>query len=859
MSNTPMMKQYAAIKANNKGAVLFFRMGDFFEMFYEDAKTANRVLGLTLTSRNHGAKDKVPLAGFPHHQLESYVSRMVKAGHKVAICEQVEDPKLAKGIVKREVIEVVTAGSSLSENVLQADQNNYLASAVIDKDIMGVAYTDISTGEFFAGEGAIDEMREELRILAPAEIILPLNEVEDSKTIIGNGSQAAESQIDDWYFSGAYTEETLKNHFGVISLRGIGFDQRPAAARAAGAILAYLKEELKRDCSQIRRLRLISQRKGMNLDPATVRNLELFNSFSGRKDATLIHVIDRTSTAMGARMLRRWLSRPLVEAEDIKKRLNAVKTGVDHREFRKHARNKLRQLCDIERTLARLTGGRGNPRDAGGLKQSLEEIPGIKEILLEVEDGPIFEIGGSLNPASELLERLQKALVDDPPLTVTEGGIFRQGYNERIDFLREISGSGKQWIINRQEEERERTGITTLKIGYNKVFGYYIEVTKANVDKVPEEYIRKQTLVNAERYITPELKEYEEQVLKADDEIKEIEYELFNELRYTIAGFAEILQTNAWLIAQLDVYLGFAEAAVEYGYCMPEVDDDDLIELTDSRHPVVERLLPVGDSFVANDLKIGDELRLMIITGPNMAGKSTYLRQAALITLMAQCGSFVPAKKARIGVVDRIFTRVGAQDNLVEGESTFLLEMNEAANILNHATPKSLIVLDEIGRGTSTYDGLSIAWAITEYLHDTPELRSKTLFATHYHELTELEKRLPGVKNFNILVREHKKKIVFLRKIIPGGCDRSYGIQVARMAGLPESLIDRALEVLGSLEGAGLNRHARRIIPERDQLSLFETPKTDRLREKLKDIEPDNLSPRQALEVLYVLKKLDDR
>ena len=858
MSNTPMMKQYAAIKASHKGAVLFFRMGDFFEMFFEDAKTANRVLGLTLTARNHGARDKVPLAGFPHHQLESYVSRMVKAGHKVAICEQVEDPKLAQGIVKREVIEVVTAGSSLSEKVLAADQNNYLASAVIDKDIMGVAYTDISTGEFFAGEGAVEEMREELRILAPAEVLLPLSEGEDSRMIIGNGSQAAESKIDDWYFSGAYTEEILRNHFGVISLRGIGFDQRPAAARAAGAILAYLKEELKRDCSQIRRLRLIAHRKGMNLDPATVRNLELFNSFSGRKDAALFHVIDRTSTAMGARMLRRWLSRPSVEAEEINKRLNAVKTGVDNREFRKSARQKLRQLCDIERTLARLTGGRGNPRDAAGLRQSLEEIPGIKEILLEVEEGPLSEIGGSLDLVPELTERLQKALVDDPPLTVTEGGIFRQGYNERIDYLREISGSGKQWIINRQEEERERTGISTLKIGYNKVFGYYIEVTKPNADKVPAEYIRKQTLVNAERYITPELKEYEEQVVKADDEIKEIEYELFNELRYTIAGFAEILQKNARLIAQLDVYLGFAEAAEEYGYCRPEIDEDDVIELTDSRHPVVERLLPAGESFVANDLKIGDELRLMIITGPNMAGKSTYLRQAALITLMAQTGSFVPAKKARIGVVDRIFTRVGAQDNLVEGESTFLLEMNEAANILNHATPKSLIVLDEIGRGTSTYDGLSIAWAITEYLHDNPDLRSKTLFATHYHELTELEKRLPGVKNFNILVREHKKKIVFLRKIIPGGCDRSYGIQVARMAGLPESLIERALEVLSSLEGAGLNRNTRRIIPERDQLSLFETPKTDRLREKLKDIEPDNLSPRQALEILYVLKKLEE-
>ena len=858
MSVTPMMKQYAAIKARNKGAILFFRMGDFFEMFYEDAKTANRVLGLTLTARNHGAKDKVPLAGFPHHQLEPYVSRMVRAGHKVALCEQVEDPKLAKGLVKREVIEVVTAGSSLSDKVLESDQNNYLAAAVIDREVMGLAYTDISTGEFFAGEGPVEEMREELRILSPAEIILPAETGKDTLSIIGNGSQASESQIDDWYFSDAYTEEALKTHFGVLSLRGIGFDNKPAASRAAGAIIAYLKEELKRDCTQIRRLRLISQRQGMNLDPATVRNLELFNSFSGRKDATLFHVIDRTNTAMGARMLRRWLSRPLIDAEDINRRLEAVSAGFENREFRKRLRDKLRPLCDIERTLARLTGGRGNPRDAAGLKQSLQEIPGIKEVLAEADEGPLKEIGVNLDPVTELAARLESALKDDPPFTVTEGGIFREGYNERIDHLRKISGSGKQWIINRQEEERERTGITTLKIGYNKVFGYYIEVTKPNVDKVPEEYIRKQTLVNAERYITPELKEYEDQVLRADDEIKEIEYELFNELRYTIAGFAETLQNNAALIAQLDVFMGFADAAEEYGYCRPEVDEGDLINLVDSRHPVVERLLPAGENFVANDLKIGEELRLMIITGPNMAGKSTYLRQAALITLMAQIGCYVPAKKAAIGLVDRIFTRVGAQDNLVEGESTFLLEMNEAANILNHATPKSLIVLDEIGRGTSTYDGLSIAWAITEYLHDTPELRSKTLFATHYHELTELEKRLPGVKNFNILVREHKKKIVFLRKIIPGGCDRSYGIQVARMAGLPESLIDRALEVLGSLEGTNLNRHTKRVIPERDQLSLFEAPKTDKLREKMRDLDPDNLTPRQALEVLYLLKKLED-
>jgi DNA mismatch repair protein MutS len=856
MSQTPLMKQYSAIKAQYGDAILFFRMGDFFEMFYEDAKVASRVLGLVLTSRSQGERERIPLAGFPHHQLEGYLAKMVKSGFRVAICEQVEDPKKAKGLVKREVIEVVTAGSSLSDRVLEDKSNNYLASALVEEDIMGIACADVSTGEFFTAEGMIPAMKEEILHLSPTEIIYPQTHAKMLSQILELDSGVAVSELDDWYFSTHYCEENLKNHFGIISLRGLGLDHTPVAVRAAGAILAYLKEELKRDCSQLRRIALIPLKSEMLLDPATIRNLELFNAFSGRKDATLFSILDRTSTAMGGRLMRKWLGKPLVNTENIARRMDAVEALVKERTLRADLKPRLKSLCDIERTLSRLTGGRGNPRDALSLLRTLQNLPQIKELLQSSEYPRIRQLAENIDLASELTQRLSKALVEDPPFAITEGGIFREGYNERLDHLRKISGSGKEWIINRQEEERVRTGITNLKINYNKVFGYYIEITKAHLGKVPADYIRKQTLVNAERYITPELKEYEEQVLRAEEEIKELEYELFNELRYTIAGYALQLQSDAAILAELDVYLSFAETAEEYGYCRPLVTEEDLIELKDSRHPVVERLLPPGEKFIPNDLSIGGDLRIMIVTGPNMAGKSTYLRQVALTVLMAQVGSFVPAKEAKIGIVDRIFTRVGAQDNLVEGESTFLLEMNEASNILNHATPKSLIVLDEIGRGTSTFDGLSIAWSLTEYLHNEPRLRAKTLFATHYHELTELEKKLPGVKNFNILVKEWKNRIIFLRKIAPGGCDRSYGIQVARMAGLPDKLIERALEVLGTLEGTGLNHSDRVLAPPTDQLNLFSKVR-DKLKERLKEIEPDSLTPIQALEILYELKKIE--
>lgn len=855
MTATPMMKQYSSIKAKYKGAVLFFRMGDFFEMFYEDAKIANKVLGLTLTSRNHGAPENVPLAGFPHHQLEVYLSRMVKAGYKVAVCEQVEDPKLAQGVVKREVIEVVTAGSSLSDKVLEQDKNNYLAALCVEKDIFGLAYIDISTGEFAAGEGSLDSISQEIKYLNPSEILYPQSRENDIPPVLKGGGDPAKTVVDDFYFSSAYAEDTLKTHFNVISLRGLGFDNSPLAVKSAGAILVYLKEDLKRGCSQIRRLSMLAQREGMLLDPATIRNLEIFTSFSGRKEAALFHILDRASTAMGGRKMRRWLGRPLLKAEQISRRHDFVEYAVYDRDFRRNLRERLKNLCDIERTLSRLTGGRGNPRDALALRKSLEELPSIIELTGKT-DSVWKNLGAQIDPAVDLTIRLQNALLDDVPFNVSEGGIFRPGYNSRLDQLRNVAGSGKEWIISKQEDERVRTGIPSLKISYNKVFGYYIEITKAHAQKVPPDYIRKQTLVNAERYITPELKEYEDQVLNAEDQIKDIEFELFNELKYTIAGFAETLQKDAEILAEADVYAAFAESAEEYGYIRPEIVDGDIIDLKDCRHPVIERLLPAGENFVPNDLKIGGDLRLMIITGPNMAGKSTYLRQVALNVLMAQSGSFIPAKSARIGTVDRIFTRVGAQDNLAEGESTFLLEMNEAANILNHATNKSLIVLDEIGRGTSTYDGLSIAWALTEYLHNTPRLRSKTLFATHYHELTELEKRLPGVRNFNILVQEHQNRVIFLRKIAPGGCDRSYGIQVARMAGLPESLIDRALEVLATLETLTNGRIFRKTPPPDHQINLFKAPAKDDLRERLASVNPDELSPKQALEILYELKKM---
>ena len=855
VNQSPMMKQYMAIKSRHKGAILFFRMGDFYEMFFEDAKTASKVLGLTLTSRSQNERERIPLAGFPHHQLETYLAKMLRAGYNVSICEQVEDPKKAKGLVKREVTEVVTPGSALSDAVLEKGVNNYLAALYWDKDIVGMAWADISTGEFFVTEGAIAEIKLELENLSPAEIIIPEDCGETARKLIEVCEKASVSPVDGWYFALECSEDTVKKHFGIASLRSLGLENTPSAVRAAGAILAYLKEELKRDCSQLRKLSLAGKRGVMILDSATMRNLELFESFSGRKEATLLYHLDKTATSMGARLLRKRLGKPLVEAEAINKRLDLVEELFSAKPLRGDLQRLLSDLCDIERTLARLTGGRGNPRDAYGLYQSLKIIPRIADLLKGAEAGNLALLGEKLQPVDELADYLEGALSDKPPLSVNEGGIFREGFNAKLDELRGISGSGKDWILNRQAEERARTGISSLKIGYNKVFGYYIEITKAHAEKAPAEYIRKQTLVNAERYITPELKEYEDKVLRAEEEIKELEYELFQELRRTISKYAEILQGNAGVLAELDVYLSFAEAALVNDYRRPEVVEEDVIELKECRHPVLERLMPPGKDFVPNDLEIGGDLRIMIITGPNMAGKSTYLRQVALTVLMAQAGSFVPAKRAKIGVVDRVFTRVGAQDNLAEGESTFLLEMNEAANILNHATNKSLLILDEIGRGTSTYDGLSIAWAMTEHLHNDERLRSKTLFATHYHELTELEKKLSGVKNFNILVREHGKRIIFLRKIAPGGCDRSYGIQVARMAGLPEGLIERALEVLSDLEGDTLNSADKGHLHSSMQLNLFSSMR-DLLREKLGGINPDDLSAKEALDLLYELKKL---
>ena len=850
-----MMEQYSAIKAQNEGAILFFRMGDFFEMFFEDAKTASEVLGITLTSRNHSDENKIPLAGFPHHQLENYLAKMIRAGFRVAVCEQVEDPKKATGLVKREVVEVVTAGSSMSDNVLEDSRNNYLASVVSDKNILGIAVTDISTGEFFTSEGETADIKQELIRLNPSEIILPEASAELLMSILKMNSRIAITPVDDFYFSSSYAEDTLKSQFKVISLRGMGLDNSPSAVRAAGAILNYLKKDLKRDCSQFTRLSLMGRQNVMSLDQATVRNLELFDSFSGRQDATLFHTLNRTSTAMGGRLLRKHLGSPLTETKAIEKRLNYVESLFNARQIRKSIKTCLKALCDIERVLARLTTGRGNGRDALALQRSLEQIPRVKSETANSGNTILSEFGQNLNPVEELVDRLKRAIVDEPPFSLNEGGIFREGYNDRLDELRKISFSGKDWIISRQEEEREKTGIPNLKISYNKVFGYYIEVSKSHIGKVPEYYIRKQTLVNAERYITPDLKEHEELVLRAEDEMHDLELELFSELRYTISGFAEIIQTDAIMLAELDVYISQADVAEENGYVKPNVSDSDILRLTDSRHPVVEKLLPPGEKFVSNDLNIGDDLRIMLITGPNMAGKSTYLRQVALTVLMAQVGCYVPAKSADIGVVDRIFTRVGAQDNLVEGESTFLLEMNEASNILNHATNKSLIVLDEIGRGTSTFDGLSIAWALTEYIHDNPRLRSKTLFATHYHELTELEKKLPGVKNFNVLVKEYEHRIVFIRKIAEGACSRSYGIQVARMAGLPAEMIDRALEVLAALEGTDLKSPGRTLIQQTDQLSLF-TDRKDELREAFEKIKPDELTPKTALDLLYELKKL---
>lgn len=806
-ATTPLMRQYFDIKEKHTGTILLFRVGDFYETFADDALLVSRELGITLTKRNNGG-DMTPLAGFPYHALDTYMPKLIKRGHRVAVCEQTEDPATAKAqkrkIVEREVTEIMTPGVTLSDKLLDHKRNNFLAAVHLEGALAGVAFTDVSTGEL-----ALTQMRREalpsfLNSILPSELLLSKKlKSQSTSTFAGY----IITYLDDWILEGDYGYGLLTDHFKTHSLKGFGVEELTVARVAAGAVLHYVRENQKAAMAQIRRIYAFENTDFMMLDASTKRNLELTASLQeGGTEGTLISILDETQTPMGGRLLRRWMMRPLKRLEEIQQRLNAVEALHADHELRNNLRVLLKQVGDLERLMSKVMVGRANGRDLVQLRRSLEQIPALKTALDDQEDHFLHIINARLEPIESLQADIARSLVDEPPASIRDGGIIRDGYSEELEELRDITRNGKEYIARIQKGLIEKTGINSLKLGYNKVFGYYIEVTNAHREKIPDYFIRKQTLVNAERYITPELKEIEEKILSAEERITVLEARLFEELCSRVATYADPVYDNAQAVAMLDVLQGLAEIAVRHGYCKPEVHEGSELRISAGRHPVVERFMPIGETFIPNDIYLDNATeQIMIITGPNMAGKSIILRQTGLIVLMAQIGSFVPATAARIGIVDKIFTRVGASDNLAAGESTFLVEMNEAANILNNATPDSLILLDEVGRGTSTFDGLSIAWSLAEYLHNQPDVAAKTLFATHYHELNELESLYERIVNFNVQVREHNGKVIFLRKLIRGGTDHSYGIQVASMAGLPDAVIRRAREILTNLEEHSLD------------------------------------------------------
>jgi DNA mismatch repair protein MutS len=900
---TPLMRQYNEIKTKHPGTILLFRVGDFYETFSDDAITVSRDLGITLTKRNNGG-DMTPLAGFPFHALDTYLPKLIRKGHRVAVCEQTEDPAEAKArkskIVDREVTEIMTPGVTLNDKLLEHKRNNFLVALHFVGDLVGVAFSDVSTGELAVTELTRQATSSFLASLSPSEIILTKKQKSSLPAYL---NEYVITYLDDWIFEGNYGYELLLDHFKTHSLKGFGVEDLSVARVSAGATLHYVRENQKASMAQIRRIYAFDNSDYMMLDASTKRNLELTSTLQeGGSEGTLINILDDTCTAMGARLLRRWMIRPLKQMDAVSKRLNAVDELYRNHTYRSQLRDDLKKVGDLERLISKIIIGRANPRDVEQLRRSLEQIPVIKESMQTLESKIAVSVREELNPLIELQELIHESLRDDPPATLRDGGIIRDGYSAELEELRDISKNGKQYIARIQKGLIQKTGINSLKLGYNKVFGYYIEVTNAHKERIPEYFIRKQTLVNAERYITPELKEIEEKILSAEERIVSLEQELFEQLRIRITEYADEVQQNAQAIALLDTIQSLAEVAVRNNYVKPEVNEEDDLDISGGRHPVVERLLPMGEPFIPNDIFLSNESdQIMIITGPNMAGKSIILRQTGLIVLLAQIGSFVPAKAAKIGLVDKIFTRVGASDNLAAGESTFLVEMNEAANILNNATPKSLILLDEVGRGTSTFDGLSIAWSLAEYLHNQPLVAAKTLFATHYHELNELESMYDRIVNFNVQVKEHNGKVIFLRKLVKGGADHSYGIQVASMAGLPDVVINRAKEILTNLErhslditnknGAGLHEGEETDIAETDtieikhesivhierskvaardalkkiekqesipQLSLFagmSDPRWDTIKNKLEGIDPNRLTPIEALLILTEMKR----
>jgi len=858
---TPLMKQYFNIKAKHPDAILLFRVGDFYETFGEDAIRASEILGITLTRRANGSASFVELAGFPYHALDTYLPRLVRAGQRVAICEQLEDPKLTKKIVKRGITELVTPGVSMNDNVLNHKENNFLAAVHIDKKIAGVAFLDISTGEFLVSEGSFEYVDQMLNNFQPKEVLF---EKRKGDLFTENfGTKFYTFRLDDWMFTGDAASDRLLKQFETSSLKGFGINSLDFGIIAAGAILYYLDITQHEQLGHIKNISRIEEDRYVWLDKFTIRNLELFRSpYEGAR--TLIDVVDKTVSPMGGRLLKRWISQPLKNIQPINDRLDIVSYLFENREARGEISGHIRHIGDLERLISKVAVSRINPREVGQLRKALLSIDPLKALSISSGCPPLASLGEQLNPCRSVAEKIGRELNNDPPVQVSRGNVIAPGVSVELDELRTILYSGKDYLIDLQNRESQRTGITSLKVSFNNVFGYYIEVRNTHKDKVPPEWIRKQTLVSAERYITEELKEYESKILGAEEKIIDLETRLYNDLVLSLVEYISQIQLNASHIARLDCLLSFAVVSAENGYTRPILDDSRKLDIRDGRHPVIEKQLPLSESYVPNDLLLDtDDQQIIILTGPNMSGKSAMLRQTALIVLMAQTGCFVPARVANIGMVDKIFTRVGASDNISLGESTFMVEMNETASILNNLSDRSLILLDEIGRGTSTYDGISIAWAMVEYLHGS-KLRAKTLFATHYHELNEMESSFARVKNYNVSIKELNNKVIFLRKLKRGGSEHSFGIHVARMAGMPRSIVTRADEILKELEQSHEKQELTKPIAdladhrEGMQLSFFQLddPVLKQIRDEILEIDINNLTPVEALNKLYNIKKL---
>ncbi|MBR0502010.1 MAG: DNA mismatch repair protein MutS [Paludibacteraceae bacterium] len=867
---TPLMKQYFEIKKKHPDAVLLFRVGDFYETFLEDAVSASEILGITLTRRANGSAQSVELAGFPHHALDTYLPKLVRAGKRVAICDQLEDPKLTKKLVKRGITELVTPGVSINDNILNYKENNFLASVHMTKKGAGVAFLDISTGEFLTAEGTYDYVDKLLNSMSPKEVLFERSKRAEFEEHFN--SKYFTFEMEDWVFTIESATDRLLKHFETKSLKGFGVQDLTLGIIASGAILYYLDQTQHTQIGHITHLSRIEEDRYVWLDRFTIRNLELYGSMH-EEGKTLADIIDKTITPMGARLLKRWIAFPLKDVKPINERLEMVESFFKDLDLKETLKTQLSLIGDLERLISKVAVGRISPREVVQLKNALTAILPIKESCLASNNDGLRRAGEQLNPCPNIREKIAKTIQPDPPALINKGGVIATGVNEELDELRKIAYSGKDYLLQIQQRESEKTGIPSLKISYNNVFGYYIEVRNTHKDKVPEDWIRKQTLTAAERYITQELKEYEEKILGAEEKILVLEQRLFTDLVMELTEYIPAIQVNSNLIAQLDVLMSFACVSEENNYVRPVINDTEVIDIKQGRHPVIEKQLPIGECYIANDLYLdSNSQQIMMITGPNMAGKSALLRQTALIVLMAQIGCFVPAESAAIGVVDKIFTRVGASDNISMGESTFMVEMNEAAGIINNLSQRSLVLFDELGRGTSTYDGISIAWAIVEYIHEHPKAKAKTLFATHYHELNEMEKLFPRIKNFNVSVKEVDGKVIFMRKLVPGGSEHSFGIHVAKLAGLPSNVVNRANEILAQLEQnnsrEGLStvetdkKKSKKVIKEKCedgiQLSFFQLddPVLSQVRNEILDLDVNNLTPLEALNKLNDIKRI---